>query len=304
VQSVVITMYRPRGSLTRTVFEKIQKDKQLDEMDKRKWYSIDDEMIKSLSPEVWRKFQPSQLDHGTQLFLQNCRETSDSLCWQIWLSVATSILSWFINQTSINGLLGRGSMHVFSTTQFEELIDWKDGPLLTSLLDIGAGDGFTTELMRKFFTQVYVTEMSKPMKWALSEKGFTVLNETSLNETNQRFSVISCLNVLDRCDQPLQMLNQIKRLVQVGGIAVVAFVIPYKPYVEFQSETHAPSERLPINGPNFEAEIVNFVTKVLEPNGWELVKWTRLPYLCQGDIHQAYYWLDDAVFVIRPKEQN
>jgi len=192
----------------------------------------------------------------------------------------------------------------FSTTQFEELIDWKDGPLLTSLLDIGAGDGFTTELMRKFFTQVYVTEMSKPMKWALSEKGFTVLNETSLNETNQRFSVISCLNVLDRCDQPLQMLNQIKRLVQVGGIAVVAFVIPYKPYVEFQSETHAPSERLPINGPNFEAEIVNFVTKVLEPNGWELVKWTRLPYLCQGDIHQAYYWLDDAVFVIRPKEQN
>jgi len=86
----------------------------------------------------------------------------------------------------------------------------------------------------------------------------------------------------------------------VGGLALVSFVIPFKPYVEFESKSHRPKERLPIPGNSYEAEVVNFVEKVLIPNGWELVKWTRVPYLCDGDINQAYYHLDDAVFLIRP----
>ena len=67
------------------------------------------------------------------------------------------------------------------------------------------------------------------------------------------------------------------------------------------SVSHEPKDKLPISGRNFEVEIVNFIEKVLTPNGWEVVKWTRLPYLCDGDMHQAYYWLNDAVFVIRAK---
>ena len=64
-------------------------------------------------------------------------------------------------------------MFVFSTEQFKELIEWKDGPLLDSLLDIGAGDGMTTLEMKPCFANVYVTEMSKPMKRSLELKGFT-----------------------------------------------------------------------------------------------------------------------------------
>jgi len=67
-----------------------------------------------------------------------------------------------------------------------------------------------------------------------------------------------------------------------------------------ESKTHQPKELLPIKGTSFEAEVVNFVEKVLKPNGWELIKWSRVPYLCDGDIRQAYYWLDDALFLIRP----
>jgi len=66
------------------------------------------------------------------------------------------------------------------------------------------------------------------------------------------------------------------------------------------NKTHIPQEILPIQGSGFEDETNNFIEKVLKTNGWEVVRWTKLPYLCEGDIKQAYYWLDDAVFVIRP----
>jgi len=71
--------------------------------------------------------------------------------------------------------------------------------------------------------------------------------------------------------------------------------------VEFGEDpkNHTPIELLPIKGKSFEEEIFNFIDQVLTPNGWTVIRWTKLPYLCQGDIHQAYYWLKDAVFVIR-----
>lgn len=64
---------------------------------------------------------------------------------------------------------------VYSSNQFEQLIDFQrnDGLLFESLLDIGAGDGSTTDRMKRLFHRVHVTEMSKPMKWSLANKGFT-----------------------------------------------------------------------------------------------------------------------------------
>lgn len=67
------------------------------------------------------------------------------------------------------------------------------------------------------------------------------------------------------------------------------------------NNSHQPAETFSIGDTSFEAEVVNFVEKVLLPQGWELIKWTRLPYLCEGDINQAFYWLDDALFVVRPQ---
>ena len=32
----------------------------------------------------------------------------------------------------------------------------------------------------------------------------------------------------------------------------------------------------------------------------QVVRWSRLPYLCEGDLEQAFYWLSDAVFVLKP----
>lgn len=38
--------------------------------------------------------------------------------------------------------------------------------------------------------------------------------------------------------------------------------------------------------------------------GFEVEAVTRLPYLCEGDMYNDYYVLDDAVFVLRASEGN
>jgi len=198
-------------------------------------------------------------------------------------------------------------MQVFSSEQFKRLIDRSPTPycgdLLENLLDIGAGDGSTTDRMADSFKNVYVTEMSTTMKWTLQKKGYHILDVADWASQDTKFDVITCLNVLDRCEKPITLLNEIKNSLKPDGTAVLSFVIPFKPYVEFgQDKTHEPSESINISDEHFEGEINKFVEKVLIPQGYDLIKWTRLPYLCEGDIQQAFYWLDDVVFVVKPTE--
>jgi len=44
---------------------------------------------------------------------------------------------------------------------------------------------------------------------------------------------VSCLNVLDRCDAPLTLLKNVKKVLGPEGVAIVSFVVPFNPYVEF-----------------------------------------------------------------------
>lgn len=60
-----------------------------------------------------------------------------------------------------------------------------------------------------------------------------------------------------------------------------------------------PEQRMPIQGTSFDEQVESFVSHVLNPSGFEVERWTRLPYLCEGDLRQAYYWLSDAVFVLK-----
>ncbi|KAJ2944263.1 hypothetical protein O0L34_g18246 [Tuta absoluta] len=96
------------------------------------------------------------------------------------------------------------------------------------------------------------------------------------------------------------MLRQARTAVQQSGVLLLALVLPYKPYVEVNAD-HKPEERLPINGQDsFEEQVASFVSFMRSEVGFELVSWTRAPYLCEGDFAQAYYWLDDSVYVFKP----
>lgn len=187
-------------------------------------------------------------------------------------------------------------MFVYSTEQFKSLLDIDDQQCqLKSLLDIGAGDGTVTKRMASLFEQVYATEMSTIMQWRLANAGYHVLDIE--NWENLKFDVITCLNVLDRCENPLSLLKKIREhLNPTNGRAVIGLVLPFKPYCEY-NDNHQPNESIRINGRQPEEQINELISTVFQPLGFHLRKFTRLPYLCEGDMEQSYYFLSDYIFI-------
>lgn len=197
-----------------------------------------------------------------------------------------------------NGLLGRGRMFVYSTNQFKKLIDLEPNLSypLPSLLDIGAGDGAVTERMSDLFSKVYATEMSSIMQWRLSNNGFTILDLEKWGDF--KFDVITCLNVLDRCEKPLTLLKTIREHLNPDhGRLVIALVLPFKPYCEYNNDHH-PNEFIRVESRLAEEQINELIQTVFQPLGFYLRKLTRLPYLCEGDLEQSYYYLSDYIFVL------
>ncbi|KYO30634.1 methyltransferase-like protein 9 isoform D [Alligator mississippiensis] len=267
------------------------------------WYVCNTEQLsESLQP----IFVQSYLDQGTQIFLNNSIEKSGWLFIQLYHSFVSSIFSLFMSRTSINGLLGRGSMFVFSPEQFQRLLkinpEWKS----QRLLDLGAGDGEVTKVMSPHFEEIYATELSETMIWQLQKKKYRVLGINEWQNTGFQYDVISCLNLLDRCDQPLTVLKDIRSVLEpTRGRVILALVLPFHPYVEnVGGKWEKPSEVLEIKGHTWE-EQVNSLPEVFRKAGFAIEAFTRLPYLCEGDMYNDYYVLDDAVFVLKPvRNQN
>lgn len=65
---------------------------------------------------------------------------------------------------------------------------------------------------------------------------------------------------------------------------------------------HKPQELLPIVGSSFEEQVKSLVDDVLKPLGLDVISWSRVPYLCEGDLQQSYYWLDDVVMLLKVHE--
>lgn len=286
-------MYRPRGALSRALYDRYVLDQELKDFNKDYWYKCS---LERLHPDVRSKFVQSSFDRETENFLQSCEKKSDQIFLQLWYSLAKTLLSLFMSHTNINGLLGRGSMFVVSSQQFGSLLRRSGGG--GSLLDLGAGDGNVTQVMAEFYSKVYVTEVASTMRWKLARKGFSVLEIDGWQD--RKYDTISCLNLLDRCEYPLSILEQLKQSLMPDGQIVIALVLPYKPYVESGGSCdHKPRQFLPLSGNSFEEQVNSMMGDVLEPMGFTVERWTRLPYLCEGDLSQSYYWLNDAVFVLR-----
>jgi SAM-dependent methyltransferase len=286
---------RPRGGLARALYEKHQTDQFLSQFDKTQWYHCD---LSRVPAELASKFVELGPDDDTIQFLQRSEEKSDWILTQIWHSIVKTFLGWFMTQTSINGWLQRGSMFVVSLQQFLKLLGADEGWRGRTLLDLGAGDGEVTAHLSPLFARTYVTEVSHTMRTLLQNRGYELL-EIDTWHHDRKFDVISCLNLIDRCDTPNQLLTQIRTTLEPDGVVLLAVVLPFSAYVESGSRDHKPTEVLPIVGSCFEEQVKSVVEDVLIPAGFEVVSWTRVPYLCEGDLQQSYYWLDDVVFVLK-----
>ncbi|XP_037972282.2 protein-L-histidine N-pros-methyltransferase isoform X2 [Plutella xylostella] len=259
---------------------------------RRKWYQVNSSL---LTVELKEKFVQLGPDEETKEFLSASIDKSSWVWTQIWYLLAKAVLRRFWSVTDINGWLGRGSMFVLSSAQATRLL-----PSAPSgrLVDVGAGDGEVSRRFAHLYEEKYATEISACMRKVLVGKGYTIL-DTSTWWQSQRFGCVAMLNLLDRCSEPRAMLRQARAALDPAGVLLLALVLPYKPYVEV-TPNHKPNELLPIEGSTFEEQVVSFV-QFMETLGFELSSWTRAPYLCEGDFAQAYYWLDDSVYVFRTK---
>lgn len=163
------------------------------------------------------------------------------------------------------------------------------------MIDLGAGDGQVTRKLATFYHQTFATETSKPMQNLLKSKNITVLPVETWSQQHG-FDLISCLNLLDRCDNPQQVLEDVKKSLRPkNGLFLVALVLPFKPFVEARNSKE-PAENLDIKGETFIEQAESFV-EMMQSQGFQLLSWTRVPYLCQGDLLHSVYYLDDAVFL-------
>ncbi|XP_066289434.1 protein-L-histidine N-pros-methyltransferase-like isoform X4 [Branchiostoma lanceolatum] len=294
-----------RNPLARSLYMQAVRQAEIEEelRDTRyeEWYSCD---VSLLSETLQPKYLPLHFDTETEEFLQGSREKSDWVFTQIFHSVVSTLLSMFVSVTSINGWLGRGSMFVFSQQHFYKLMRIPPGWQAQRLLDLGAGDGNVTRVMSDHFKEVFVTEQSPPMRERLQERGYRLLDieEWPTPQSGLTYDLISCLNLLDRCDKPRTVLEDIRRSLSPDGHLILAVVLPFSPCVESGSKLVDPSEILPVEGKGWERQANSFVEQVLTPSGFEVETFSRLPYLCEGDLYHPYYILHDAVFVLRATE--
>ena len=92
-------------------------------------------------------------------------------------------------------------------------------------------------------------------------------------------------------------MHDIYNSLKPGGFFVVALVLPFRPYVE-SVPSHKPSEEMNVSGKYFENQLESAV-KMFQTFGFELHSWSRIPYLCEGDLAKPIYSLDDSLMVFR-----
>jgi SAM-dependent methyltransferase len=274
--------------------------------------------MSAVSAQLKERFEPSFCDPETSDFLAKSRDVS------LWKLMVSDFLSLFLSRTTAHGLVGRGGMFVYSNEQIRTLLRPPQTPAsvplspsfqFDSLLDIGAGDGGVTARMQSLFRKVYATEFSASMRWRLRRRGYEVLphdapfvvNPTARPLERRYFDVIACNNVLDRADKPATLLQEMRDSLKPDGLLVLAVVLPWCPFVEDGPRQKVPLEQLPMQGgecckgASYEASASKLLENVLLPMGFELVRWTRLPYLCEGNLRNEYALLNDAVFVLQKK---
>ncbi|XP_046545027.1 protein-L-histidine N-pros-methyltransferase-like [Haliotis rubra] len=288
-----------RNPLMRNIYYRMLEDQRHREDTHSYWYEFD---ISALPEDLRDKFIGFHQDLETTQFLESCYEKAEWIFTQLRHSLLRYILSWFMTSTSINGWLKRGSMFIFSKGQLDALLDIPTGWhwQAENMLDLGAGDGMVTSQLARYFDNVYATEISEIMVKRLQERGYRVLGISEWSNGTRVYDIISCLNLLDRCDRPISILHSIRQSLRRGsGRAIVAVVLPFKPFVEFGSTDHQPIECLHIEGKTFEEQTVSLIRHVFTPAGFTVEKFSKLPYLCEGDINKSFFVLYDAVFVLR-----
>jgi len=140
------------------------------------------------------------------------------------------------------------------------------------------------------------------MEWRLRQKDFHVLPKDDWKSRGP-FNLISALNLLDRFYDPQKLLADIHEVaLRDDALVLMAVVLPLSQYVEFQvggRQGNVPNSRIQVIGRTVQSHLNSIIRDVIKPAGFQVIRWTKLPYLCEGDVHKPFYKLDDFVFLLK-----
>src|SRR5215471_13143582 len=212
------------------------------------------------------------------------------------------VLRTWMSDFDVNGLLDMYPMHLLGTSQWKELLGAKAG---LKHLDVGAGSGDITRTIAPLACETVTTEVSKMMARNLRRAGFRCFEADLARSSvpDPPYDLMTCLNVLDRCERPRSLLANLTRALSPGGRLVLATPFPFDPFVYAGGHSRDPVERLDIPRDSWEPSVARLATTVLEPLGLTVEAVSRVPYLCRGDADRPLYVLDDALFVCRKGER-
>lgn len=203
------------------------------------------------------------------------------------------LISCIYGLTETNAFLGIGQMFLLSSQHLDCLLGEKYH--CESHLDIGSGDGSITEKFCKFARDQFCIEISRGMMITLQSKQFKVFSSID-NIQKEKFDLITILNVFDRCEKPISLLNDCVSRMHENTILMISIVLPFFQYVE-KGEIQ---EKFIEEGLEWNNSVVQIVS-LLEKHNLNVIYISRLPYLSQGDVYQDYYVLDTVIIVAKLK---
>ncbi|CAD6187389.1 unnamed protein product [Caenorhabditis auriculariae] len=228
----------------------------------RWWYSIE----KGECQFMHRLFKPSRRNYATLDFIEESSSRACDSGIQLTRNFCGYILSFFLPETCVDGLLGRSRAFLLSSSQFSDFLaleadHTREGK---SVLDLGAGDGSITKKMEPFFENVYATETSQ------------------------------------------KLLEDIRKVALQFLCPVVISIAFPDPERESRSTRPPDSNNssLKIFGETFEEKVEWLTTKELAPAGFEVTSWTKVPYLKEGDSDDYFYDTESAVLLLRALQEN
>lgn len=208
------------------------------------------------------------------------------------------VLRAWMSDFDVNGLLDMYPMHLLGTSQWTRLLGSRPG---LRHLDVGAGSGDITRTLTPLVAETVTTETSRIMARNLRRSGFRC-HEIDLARApvpGGPYDLVTCLNVLDRCERPRSLLANLANALAPDGRLVLATPFPFDPFVYDGPTSRAPAERLDIPRDAWEPSVARLSAQVLEPLGLSVEVVSRVPYICRGDAQRPLYVLDDALLICK-----
>ncbi len=214
-------------------------------------------------------------------------------------SLALDVLSRFVGHDAASARLSAYRLALLDTRAFDALLPRAPRG---SLLDVGAGTGEVHRELAALFAASVALDVSRPVverarRLGVDARVFDLSRAPWPDE--ERFDVVALLNVLDRAERPVTLLERAIERVGAEGHLLVATPLPLRPAVLRPGGSADPDEWLGVEGDDFAPALESLVEGVLAPRGLHLVRWTRTPYVSSGDPRAPSHEHDDAVLVLR-----